>query len=287
MRAVSQRITDFITYVPPQDSRNVLRIVGFVEYSVAIDFLDQFRSIATREEQDIAEEIVTGRDEYSIYTNLSRQWQGAGSFLSDAPPAGAMQDQYRRRGLKWVTALARVEVGAMLAGFTSVADPFAVKPPTRYDLDAFRELLVDGYRSMYWSIEADQQLVNYSQVGIPKDQLIVQGRRLGIAQVFGSAVNVLQGTTMTRVQVAELATWTQRLKRLQIVVLYCLSKQVKVTEHVFNNGQIRSCPPLVEAIRRELPDAIGAKATTNFAPNLLRTQLELNYPELTLSCRCE
>src|SRR5690242_10636320 len=96
---------NYVAYLPPQDSSHALRLVGFSEYSVAIDFLDQFLSSATPSEIKVAEGIVAERPEFTIYTNLSRKWEGSGSFLSES----GKDKNFAQRGLKWVTALARLE----------------------------------------------------------------------------------------------------------------------------------------------------------------------------------
>lgn len=287
MLTVRRRLVDYVNYVPPQDSTSVLRLVGFVEYSVAIDFLDQFLNSASSEERQIAEDIVAERPEFSVFTNLSRKIQGTNSFLG-APKS---QENDRRQGLKWVTALARVEVGAMLSGFSSVPEPFAAKPPTQFDVDAYQEILLDGYRTMFWSTTTDQILANSAQVAIPKDMVLIELRRVVLARAMGAAFGTAFKEKLTPVQLAELMSWDDQLKRLEIVLLYCLSKQLGT-----GRGQgiqakaAMGCPPVMAAAQRaakNLEKQVLPQGDSKGSLNLLKLQLETLYPQLVAAVRCE
>ena len=77
---------------------------------------DRLLEIASLEEYKVLDEIVQGRDECTIYTNLSRHLEKEPSTLSEV--AQRPDDDFARRGLAWIMALARVALGAMAAGFT-------------------------------------------------------------------------------------------------------------------------------------------------------------------------
>lgn len=293
--AVRQHVVDYVSYVPEQDSTHVLRLVGFVEYSASLGMLDQFLSVANDEELRIADEIVTERPEFAIYTNLSKKWQGANSFLAE--PTSTDNENYRQQGLKWVTALARVEVGAMLAGFTSVPAPFAVKGPTKYDLDAYQEILLDGYRSLYWTIAADQTLGNYANSPIPTSMLLIEGRRIALARAFGTAVINLIKPKLSPVQIAELLSWDQLLQRLEIVILYCVSKTIGVGKGTAEqlDSTVVNCPPIRDAaLRAAKPrnNALGGQTLGNRQSTMnvftaLKLQLETLYPTLVTTVKCQ
>lgn len=287
MLTVRRRLVDYVKYVPPQDSTSVLRLVGFVEYSVAIDFLDQFLNTASSEERQIAEDLVAERPEFSVFTNLSGQLQGTNSFLATPKSQGSG----RRQGLKWVTALARVEVGAMLSGFSSVSAPFAAKPPTQFDLDAYQEILLDGHRTMFWSATTDPILANYAQVAIPKSMVLVELRRVVLARAMGAAFVAAFKEKLTPVQLAELMSWDEQLKRLEIVLLYCLSKQLGMGRgQGIQAKSALTCPPAMAAAQRAAKDfekQALPQGDSRGSLNLLKLQLETLYPQLVAAVRCE
>ncbi|HUG89859.1 MAG TPA: hypothetical protein VML55_03435, partial [Planctomycetaceae bacterium] len=146
MGTVRSRTQEFqySAWVPPQDPRLIFRLVGFIEYGAAVELLERFVSTASREELELADELVRERPEFAVYTNLSRHIEGA-TFLREQPRHA--RDDFCRRGLDWVLGLARVEVGALLAGFTSHPRPFGAVAPQTYGVEAYRELLVDGLRT--------------------------------------------------------------------------------------------------------------------------------------------
>lgn len=282
---------NYIPYLPPQNSSHALRIVGFVEYSVALNSLDKFLTTATPGELKIAEGIIEERPEFTIYTNLSRKWQGTNSFLSEK----GGNDSYTKRGLKWMTALARVEVGAVLAGFTSVPSPFAVKPPTKYDRDEYEEIILDGFRSLYWTILADPVLNNYSQSAIPKDLLIIEYRRIALARAMGAIGLELMQSKLTPVQIAEARSWDQRLQQLGIVVTYCIVKVFGTRPAEPDSVMSRlGCPNMMSNIMtRERAEAIveknkqAAELNKYNSWNFIKLQLEEKYWQILNVVKCE
>ena len=129
----------------PSDSNQVTRLVGFMEYGNALANLDKLLKLSNEDEIKVYDEIVKERDEFAVYTNLARRLEPTGGTSIYEPPQGD-EDDFQRRGLPWMTALARVELGAMLAAFTEVKNPFMSTLPNELDAEPFREILFDGAR---------------------------------------------------------------------------------------------------------------------------------------------
>ena len=229
--------------VPSQDPRLVYRIVGFVEYAQAVQHLDKFVEEATIAEFEAAEEVIRSQGAFRLDTNLSRKIEGP-STLSERSPNP--RDDFSRHGLEWMLALARVELGAMLAGFTSHAEPFLSLAPTTFKQErvktvpfgtaAYGELLMDGLRAHYWSIVREDLIANYYNTGVPENHLLTYGRRAIIGRQFVRAALQFSGGGSGRgnlpgPQGTELQTWEQTFEKLQRIMLYCLTYKV---------GQIRS-----------------------------------------------
>jgi hypothetical protein len=131
--------------------------------------------------------------------------------------------------------LARVELGAMVAGFTGQREPFAVVPPTRIELAAYGELLLDGARTHYWSLANDPVAGMYwsyrarpvtggdrerGRPEIDETQAIAYGRRAALAREFVRAVQLLGKGRFTPQQGTELTSWDQELGELVETVAY-------------------------------------------------------------------
>ncbi len=97
----------------------------------------------------MVETLVRSRDEYAIYVNRSQILERESSTLSEQPLNSS--DEFERRGLSWLTALLRVELGALTAGFTDFPDPFAWIPPGNADVEEYAEVLLDSLRTHYWA----------------------------------------------------------------------------------------------------------------------------------------
>src|SRR5437773_1672294 len=100
--------------LPSLSADDMRRLVGYLEYSRALSLLDPLVTGATTDELRMMDQIVTSREEFTVYTNLSRRIPKKGASSLDEPAGAAAK--YGQRGLAWVMGLARVELGAMVAG---------------------------------------------------------------------------------------------------------------------------------------------------------------------------
>ena len=238
---VAARLTEqanITVSVPPQDPRLVYRIVGFIEYALAVQHLDKFVAEASIGEFEVAEEIIRSQDAFIIQTNLSRKIEGPTTLSEQSPNP---RDDFSRHGLEWMLALARVELGAMLAGFTSHAEPFLSLAPTTYRQErvktvpfgtaAYGELLMDGLRSHYWSIVRADLIADYYKTGVPENHLLTQARRAIVGRQFVRAVLRYSGSgndgeSLPPPQRTELQTWDQTFEKLLRIMQYCLTFKV-------------------------------------------------------------
>ena len=212
----SQQITTESTsyaqaFLPSQDPNLIYRIVGFYEYNTALKFLDRLILTSTVDELDAADAIVRSENEFIIYTNLSRRVDGAPSTLTEKKQAEG--DTFARHGLRWVTALARVEVGAMLAGYTNHPSPFDLVNITSFDADECKELLLDGARIHFWSLFHDKDFQDIQKVYPPTGATLVYVRRLKIARLFTETASRIEPQRFTPEQAVELTAQVATLDK--------------------------------------------------------------------------
>ncbi len=183
--------------------------------------------MSSAEELDVIERIVHENSEYAVYTNLSRLLEKTPSSLSEAHIVEG--DNFERRGLGWVMALARVELGAMLAGFTEWDKPFERLPPTAYELPMYKEIMLDSLRTHYAALRNDPVAQHYwsyregavtvqdrvrGRSGLNEQNAIAYGNRVSLAASFARAIRSLGRFELATQQVAQLESMDNELDTL-------------------------------------------------------------------------
>ncbi|MBW3541019.1 MAG: hypothetical protein KY476_12170 [Planctomycetes bacterium] len=242
--------------IPPQDPRLIERLVGFLEYGMALKNLTEFVNSAGETELVIAEEIVRSRPQFRVDPDLARYMRFTGGPNDRRRTAAGTTSQH---GLAWVMALARVEFGAMLAGYSSHPSPFQATPPTPLETEAFRALLNDAVAAHYWALKFDPAVRNYPQTGVPDAHIITYGRRVGMIRRMLEAARAFSLTRLAPLQLAQLSAWDNEFRRFQLVLLYCLSQKIGTegTTSVEYSMNLANCPPIEHALRCELGREIG------------------------------
>ena len=194
------------------------------------------------------------RDEFSVYVNLSRRFETGGSSLDQQPLYP--QDDFKRQGLTWVMALARVERAAMLAGFTSVQRPLSLEGVRAAEIPVLSELLLDAIRSHYWSMYHDPRMAMLSGGKATSRQAFVVGRRVVMLRAMINLVQELAGDQFTLLQRSELARWNQSLEQVEyyavrtVAMWYAQSSQDDGP--IYSSINIKTCPALQRGIMASL-----------------------------------
>lgn len=230
--------------------------MGFYEYGNALRELDRLISSCTDEELYELDRMVAEMDEFTVFTNLSRKQKSGPTSLNDPIDA-----ENERRGLRWVTALARTELGAITAAFTSVKRPFEKIANVRFDLKEYNTLLADGARTHYWALMNDPKLRSISRTPRVTVQVLSYGRRLAMAQeMLRSAVDSTPSENLTYASRKELKDWKNSLGEIQGLI----------------NGKIR-------AYQTEVTKTSGpfswdySTATKDYDPSKYRTTFETEF----------
>lgn len=155
------------------------------------------------------DQIIQSEPEFTIFTNLARRVEQGRSSLTEQPRAH--DDDFSRQGFRWVTALARVELGAMLAGFSEHPTPFAAVAGTGYDLAEFKELLIDGAKLHYWALTNDEDFSRLMKNFKPSAEMLTYVRRLNVATAFVDAARGLTSLDLSAVQQEEVKTYRKQL----------------------------------------------------------------------------
>jgi len=186
----------------------IFRVVGFLEYGAALNNLDALVASASPQELEAIDEILQDRPEFTVYTNIAPRVQRLPSTLV---PGTAAEPS---RGLAWVLALARSELGGMIATFGQHPSPFAAVRPTALELDAYRTLLMDGSQTHYWALVNDPNLAKVAS-SVPDTQMLAYIRRLNAVRHFLRAGANGYAQELKPPQVAEVLSEDQKLGSLR------------------------------------------------------------------------
>ena len=242
------------TVIDKSQPEEIYQLVGFSEYDNALYHLDRFVALSLPEELEVVDEILATQDEFSIYVNLSRRFETGGSSLDELP--SHPRDDFKRQGLAWVMALARVERAAMLAGFTSVALPLPLEGVRAAEKPVLAELLLDAIRSHYWSMYHDPRMALLSQGKATSRQAFVVGRRVVMLRSMINLVTDLAGDQLSLLQRSELARWNQSLDQVEdyavrtVAMWYAQSSQDDGP--IYSTINIKTCPALQRCIMASL-----------------------------------
>jgi hypothetical protein len=187
-------------------------LVGFFEYTKALQILDDLIANSTPEELAAYDRIVASSEQYSVYTNLAHVMGERGSAFAMIPSA---QNPSKKSGLAWLVALARLERNAMIMMYGKAAGVVETQSPTRMDAIAYRNLLLDGMQTQYIMLarSPDLELMFQHKKAEPDSQMIAYTRQLTLAITFHLAVQDMYHESITVQQQQELS---QRLSLLGV-----------------------------------------------------------------------
>jgi hypothetical protein len=224
------------------EEMHLAQLVGFVEYAMALAHFERLVELATPAELRTFDDLVGQDDRFVVHSHLSAKFDGLDAASSLRLPRQIPDPRAahanERRGLAWLMALARVELGAMRASqsvqpgnpYVGVDSPqrfrpseifgdpyssFDRWPPTAFDRAAFVEIVFDGGRQHYYESRTEYQI---SMAAVPellspqaRIRLLQLERKLHIGIELLEAFRNYSAGTLTAAQQMELNRWLSRL----------------------------------------------------------------------------
>ena len=248
------------------DARRIHLLVGFYEYGNALTNFVELLKTASPEELAAMDSIVAEKNEFAVFTNLSKRHERYLTSLSERPKYKNEIDE-GNKGLAWVIALARVEYGAMLASFSDIKSPFSYVPLHAFDREAYQTLLLDGARTHYWTLAIDKDLEKVMKTN-PENQIVLAySRRLLIARNMLAAAMWLSQSQSTEVQRKESENWQERLDGIQAVLTLNIRQymqsvtQIRTRTSRTRDDYVNACGAMLRAERRELASGTATVET--------------------------
>ncbi len=245
----------------------VRRLVGFHEYGHALDHLDQLVSMCDEEDIVAIDEILADHHEFDLFVKLPDGFRSEGSDGSEE-----LRDN-RRNSLAWIIALARVEFGAMVTGFTAHPDPYRTVQSDSLGYAETLQLLLEGVEGHFRGLQ-NYDAVHEKVMKLYKDDhvktTLAIARRVRIARMMLQALARADSVTYSDRQAMELASVYRELNRqqsdLRDTIRWWLSERTSTERSSrtssFEREFVNACGMQLEAERREL--AAGTATITTF-----------------------
>jgi len=241
--------------VAPEDQSLVYRVVGTLEYMSALRDLDAFLGSASAEEIAAADRFVASRPEFTVFTRLSDRFR-----LSSQAWINSGQGAAQQRGLMWVVALARLEAGAIVGTFTTLPAPFEIVGPSRWEMPAYKELLMDGALTHYLALTNDGNVAMVAKKP-PDSEMLAYIRRLNLARAMLSAAARSNAQELSPQDWAELVKQDKQMLATRnrfssALADFVASQNYSNTNQSVTPGSLRAmlraCPAQLAAEQREL-----------------------------------
>ncbi|MDE0816440.1 MAG: hypothetical protein OSA92_02195 [Pirellulaceae bacterium] len=263
-------VRGYLVQFDAPDPSDAYQIVGYQEYANALNHLVPLVQNANAEQLEAYNEIVSELDEFSVYVNLSRRFSRlAGTPLAQRYKQSQLHefpqgptDDFRRRGIGWVLALARLEHGAVEVGYQDSANPFSLNNLTAIERMPFAELLLDGVRSHYWTMSSQPvtyQLIKGQVTKVSDRTALAHGRRAVMVQQMLEVLDKVAGNTFKPAQRNELQSWHRELSTVREGVTYVIYETYRAVleRQGFEGLELSGCKALVDGIRRDISEGKG------------------------------
>ena len=137
------------------------RIVGSHEYMSAVNQLIPLVETSTKSEMKVYDKILADQNEFSFHSGVvlaaanDREYQRPEKRLFGS-------ERFQRKGLAWLMALARIELGATLAMYGRLENAFDFVAPDGFGRDEYFELLLHDAAVHVNALKTDPLLIEKS-----------------------------------------------------------------------------------------------------------------------------
>ena len=263
----------FVADFDEPDPSDAYQIVGYQEYANALNNLVPLVRAADEASLRVYDKIISDMPELVIYTNLSRRFGLVQMQNFSLPPrlrntsnlyrqsslneTGNDANAYKRSGIGWLIALARLEHGSIEIGYQTNVSPYNLEELTKVETAAFSALLLDGARSHYWAMNMDLATHYLLEGNVPKVSdrtALAYGRRAVLVQEMLKTLNQLASQQFSPAQKQELQSWYKNMSAVRQGVVYNVYETYKVAiaKDGIDNIDLQGCPPLVYGIRHNI-----------------------------------
>ena len=242
------------------------RVVGYLEYGRALDTFGELVSMSDEEDLAAYDAIIGTRSEFAVFHTMPEGFDESGGESRNqvANETGLARANV---GLSWLVALARLEFGAIVAGFTEHPDPYQYLQPDSFAYTETMQMLLEGAASHYLTLLNDEVQEQYIKENANIQGALTLSRRVRIARAMLRPMMKEERSRYTSNQANQLEKATNDLDTAQANVNSAITKylsQTNTSEHTetVTSDLLRACGAQLAAERREIQ--AGTATITRF-----------------------
>ena len=131
------------------------RLIGSYEFSNALSAFQNLIAISDREEIQTYDRILASRPEFTFYQSQTGATQG-NNVANRQFRRDKLNDEILKKGLAWMMALARVELGATMSMYGDSDTPFEDLSDTNFDREAYLKILAIDFVEHMKALRSDE-----------------------------------------------------------------------------------------------------------------------------------
>ncbi|MFK7768301.1 MAG: hypothetical protein AB8B55_13840 [Mariniblastus sp.] len=133
------------------------RLVGSYEYGKCLESFMQLIKISTLDELPVYDTILNDRPEFTYFNGVSSAFNNFPNLAkADEITRTKFCDEYQKKGLRWMIALARIELGSTMSMYGESKTPFESVAKTNYDMEATMQVLSDDVTAHMKSLALEE-----------------------------------------------------------------------------------------------------------------------------------
>jgi len=241
------------------------RFVGSYEYGKAVETFEKLVSISTAEELAAYDKVLNGRPEFT-YFNGANVMLNAPPNLKNANKNQRTQyfDTFRKKGLAWMMALAKVELSATTSMYGEDKKPFQKYRVTQYDLGPYLQVLADDAAAHLRSLSQERGFHEVTRSGRKIDTwTLAYLRRLKLIRDMLVTISDIGNTEVK----ARVKAYDKKLAKYEKKLLESVAKQTgsvttgstdesnyKTNKYFtlgITSGTLQSCTEIVQAYENQ------------------------------------
>ena len=234
------------------------RVVGFLEYGNALDYLDRLASMSDKEDLAAIDSIIADHEEFAIFRELPRGFEINGERKTLDRPSGLPG---AKQGLAWLIGLARLEFGAIVSGYTDHPKPYQYVQPDRYAYAETMQLLLEGVDSHYSALQQTDLFQERFRRADDVRVALTLSRRLRIARAMLQPIMATERSLYSSQQASQLEKAAFDLDKAQarinngIRAWLASTQQSSRSTDGFRREFVNACGQMLAAERQEIQAA--------------------------------
>lgn len=138
-----------------QDNTIPPRIVGTIEYSSALNFLEKLVDSSTPEQIEIYDKLIAEMPEFAFYSGMTANVNP--QPVAAVKPSKLAHSQFKKQSLAWLMALAKVELAATRSMYVPGGESFLPPANHKFGASEYYQVLLDDVAVHLNAIDKDDQ----------------------------------------------------------------------------------------------------------------------------------